>query len=891
MTNPSYYRQQKEEDATRATSSFIVSKAKDHPTETKLSSSPLQSTAPNSTSSSPISFGKNNPTNIHPGVNMEMANFESSGEASTTRDPQGVRPELDRQHYSPSPHYNNYSASRGPLTPQSAPPATSRSGGVASTVTTPVPSVIHTEPGMEGEATLSRTYGSTPRLPSMNSMSAGNSSSGSIASNLVAKKSNTKVTGKKKHQTNKPKTGGSVTLAQSPSGQDGSSGATKTNGQKKQRRLERNRLSAQLSRRRRKQYLEELEDRVVRLSLDMDSGRRKHAFQAIDRITEMRQQVLSSAEAVVREIESLAGNMDQENQTMMLEFQLQNYMRLLEDEGPLARTKSTELLILNSFLGQQLKSFSLPSQSKFILWLSLQGDIYYRGGRAASERLSAARIGERMLAGGTDKVTPTNAMWPLVCNEVGLSYELEERLRVYTRTTILQEKSTWLERHTARSSALVMQSFHDCVGGMAQTVGNRENAMSNNILTPLQRAKYLTWVGKNSNRIKARLQARRERALQKHKMESDTAESDANTISIGTFVDPSYQLNKSHHLAANLYILNHQLTRIHSEFPYQAPSILTPPVLKKLMRRASFESLGQQKDSDSKSFGKEDSSHSISSMKTVPSNSSLLKSASSLSLGNDTERPAQITPQVGEQAAAELVDQALGFVKPIIPPIPEPVNPVLSPVYAPAPVTHSSGPGIVATQEIASTAGVDYRSHQIVPTPVTSYGAPAQLAPAPPISGHQQIAPPPQQYETIVHHHVAAPLHTYNYSTPHAPAHAPPQGQHAAYHQPPPTEHYYPPQQHVHYAPAPAAPGQPIAPVYEASSSAMQVQHPAQLTNAQHERKPSFLPASVNSLNVVPEDMFAGVEGTAADFMELQDCLMDGEDWGIGIGLDMDTTS
>ena len=71
----------------------------------------------------------------------------------------------------------------------------------------------------------------------------------------------------------------------------------------------------------------------------------------------------------------------------------------------------------------------------------------------------------------------------------------------------------------------------------------------------------------------------------------------------------------------------------------------------------------------------------------------------------------------------------------------------------------------------------------------------------------------------------------------------------------------------------------------------MQVQHPAQLTNAQHERKPSFLPASVNSLNVVPEDMFAGVEGTAADFMELQDCLMDGEDWGIGIGLDMDTTS
>ena len=480
-----------------------------------------------------------------------------------------------------------------------------------------------------------------------------------------------------------------------------------------------------------------------------------------------------------------------------------------------------------------------------------------------------------MLAGGTDKVTPTNAMWPLVCNEVGLSYELEERLRVYTRTTILQEQSTWLVRHSARSSALVMQSFHDCVGSMAQMVGNRENGMSKDILTPLQRAKYLAWVGKNSNRIKARLQARRERALQKQKMESNSAEADENTISIGTFVDPSYQLNKSHHLAANLYILNHQLSRIHNEFPYEAPSILTPPVLKKLMRRASFESLGQQKDSDNKSLGREDSSHSSTSMKKVSSNGSLLKSASNLSLGNDMERPAQITPTVGEEAAAALVDQALGFVKPIIPPIPKPVNPAMSTIYAPAPVAHSSAPGIVPTQE-----SVEYHSHQIVPTPVVSYAPPAQLAPAPP--GHQQVAPPPPQYETIVHHHPPpAQLHTYNYLAPHAQA---PQGQH--YQPPPPTEqHYYPPQQHVHYAPAPAA---PVAPVYEPSSSAIQIQHPAQI---QHERKSSFLPASVNSLNVVPEDMFAGVEGTAADFMELQDCLMDGEDWGIGIGLDMDTTS
>jgi hypothetical protein len=80
----------------------------------------------------------------------------------------------------------------------------------------------------------------------------------------------------------------------------------------------------------------------------------------------------------------------------MLQFQLDNSLRLLENDGHLSRTNSHELLVLNSFLGQQLKSFSLPSHAKFILWLTLQGDLYFRGGRAASERLSAARIGERV---------------------------------------------------------------------------------------------------------------------------------------------------------------------------------------------------------------------------------------------------------------------------------------------------------------------------------------------------------------------------------------------------------------------------------------------------------------------------------------------------------------
>ena len=507
-----------------------------------------------------------------------------------------------------------------------------------------------------------------------------------------------------------------------------------------------------------------------------------------------------------------------------------------------------------------------------------------------------------MLASGNDKVAPTNAMWPLVCNEVGLSYELEERLRVYQRTTILQDKTTWLHRHTARSSALVMQSFHDIVGGMSQMVGNRESSAMKDILTPQQRVKYLAWARKNGKRIAERLETRRQ---QQRELIAKSSKIDAGDIYIGTYVDPDYRLNKSHHLAANLYILNHQLSRILKDFPYQSPSILTPPILKKLMRRASFESLGQQKDSDTRAVSREDSSHSSTSIKSLPSNGSLLKSTSNLSLGassNDTERPAQITPQVGEQAAVGLVNEALGFVKAIIPPPPKPMNPILSSVYPSTSVSHNTMTSIPA-QETASQMTIDYHSH-LVPTTVSSYGAPMQLAPAPP--PEQKITPAPHYEGMPIHHHPNHPatqLESHNYTISNAHVHAPSQVQHSnPSYQQIQAEHYYPPQQHINYAHTSTAPSHshqltpitqgPISPIYQASSAS--IQHEESQTPARkgrHDRKSSFLPVSLNHLNVVPEDMFPGVEGTAADFIELQDCLMDGEDWGVGIGLDMDTSA
>lgn len=143
-----------------------------------------------------------------------------------------------------------------------------------------------------------------------------------------------------------------------------------TNRNRRQKRLERNRESARLSRRRRKHYLEVLEEKVTQLSHAMDRGRRAHVAQA-NRIRQ------SERHEIVQ-----SGN-------------VKHVVRL---ETALSRT-SRENSVTQTFRWQQLKSLCLPPSTKFVLWLTLQNDVYFRGGRAASERLSAARIGERVRFG------------------------------------------------------------------------------------------------------------------------------------------------------------------------------------------------------------------------------------------------------------------------------------------------------------------------------------------------------------------------------------------------------------------------------------------------------------------------------------------------------------
>lgn len=172
-----------------------------------------------------------------------------------------------------------------------------------------------------------------------------------------------------------------------------------------------------------------------------------------------------------------------------------------------------------------------------------------------------------MLNSGTDKVTPSQSMWPLVCSEVGLSYEQEEKVRNYQRQT-LQCQGSWPDRHTAYASGKLMESAHDAVQAITLRLGQRERSILS-LLSEEQRLKFLSWASRNKGRF----------AAMKEKLAPALA------------VREKYQTSHSQHVAANLYVLNHRFQTVLQKVPRAAP-LVSGIALRKFSRRPSFESLG-----------------------------------------------------------------------------------------------------------------------------------------------------------------------------------------------------------------------------------------------------------------------------------------------------------
>jgi hypothetical protein len=258
-----------------------------------------------------------------------------------------------------------------------------------------------------------------------------------------------------------------------------------------------------------------------------------------------------------------------------------------------------------------------------------------------------------MLTSGTDRATPNQTMWPLFCNEVGLSYEQEERVRAYQRT-LLATRESWLHRHAAFAAGKTMQTLHDAVQALTTRVGQREKSDSLAWLSEPQRMKLATWSARHRDQL-AQLVV-------------------ANTPTTAT---PTYRVSPALHAAANLYALNYQLQMVVNAAGGPAVPIVVGGTLKKLSRRPLFESLG----GGNKGEGEEGMSRNGS----FASTGSLKRSMNEMSVVDDDDgdenmdRPhdSAVSPQEAEAAAAPLVEETLGHLREIIP-----ASPVVSMVVS-----------------------------------------------------------------------------------------------------------------------------------------------------------------------------------------------------------------
>ena len=369
-----------------------------------------------------------------------------------------------------------------------------------------------------------------------------------------------------------------------------------------------------------------------------------------------------------------------------------------------------------------------------------------------------------MLNCGHNRVSPSNGMWPLFCNEVGLSYDQEERVRSFQRE-VISRNETWLYRHVSYGSQHIMKSLHDAIIGSCELAKRRDKSVMD-ILTDEQKMKFLAWKAEKMKRFSggpkdgALLLDKLSQALEKKlnlgggggggggshsspspvfssPMETDNFPTTTSgqgsavvksTISNNTekiaALSGCQETNANNHDAANLYIVNHRLLSItNASLPVILPCQMNPSALKRLSRRPSFESLAAVHDEPSpggggKKGGKKQQqggnmarvissgslkrcSSEMSCDENGPIMNAMKKSSSAHSLSSAAALVAA-TPEAAQVASAHAVSAALGSVRSLIPAMI--VNRI---VTRPAVVVNNRGARPRANT-IASTVQSDY---------------------------------------------------------------------------------------------------------------------------------------------------------------------------------------
>mmetsp|Transcript_18694 Transcript_18694/g.54032 ORF Transcript_18694/g.54032 Transcript_18694/m.54032 type:complete len:672 (-) Transcript_18694:22-2037(-) len=298
--------------------------------------------------------------------------------------------------------------------------------------------------------------------------------------------------------------------------------------EKRAKRLERNRESARKSRRRKKERLSHLEEKVSGLHNQIEAAR-------TIQINDMNSQLQDFFLQRITHLESA----DHSNDAAVRE----TLAGIFKGAGHNSEVQRAVI----DFQYSKLKQTLLPRYQKFLLWLTLHEENWFTDGKdehtkreakrqtakVNSGKISSKQVGDELTNGskledGTfipppqpgkanangDKANQTALafdnlrMWPLLCFELSISVDQEERM-IHAHKSAQRRQDIQHVRTQMEAAARMASRLKEAVLLQSHNVAARSDRTYLDILTPQQTVAYQKWLTNNRGRCEETVKNRR----------------------------------------------------------------------------------------------------------------------------------------------------------------------------------------------------------------------------------------------------------------------------------------------------------------------------------------------------------------------------------------------
>ena len=274
--------------------------------------------------------------------------------------------------------------------------------------------------------------------------------------------------------------------------------------EKRARRLARNRESARQSRRRKKEQLQVMSEKVVK---------------TYDLFEKERREILNSMESGLSVARASLLRNPFEDGSLALTMK-----RVIDTFGPNCRPR----IAATNFQYNALSRSLLPAHRRFLLWLSLQSPEFFTEAKderaKTSGRVSSKQVGEEISIASSNngekandkcaksKSTKKNVntalnnknqfeVWPLFCWDMQISVEQEERFVNSYQST----RNRYISDRTTLTSTLgLVSNMKRVTESYTDVVGEATNRSLLCCLSPDQTARYLQWMQERKNKERCR---------------------------------------------------------------------------------------------------------------------------------------------------------------------------------------------------------------------------------------------------------------------------------------------------------------------------------------------------------------------------------------------------